>query len=116
MNDESGTYTVDEALVALGFGNFQVLVLIYAGMGWISEAMEMMLLSFVGPAVQSAWGLSTREESLLTSVVFAGMLIGAYLWGSISDKCGRRKHMSEKEVKGAKTQTDHFAVAGLIFL
>lgn len=91
MNEESRTYTVDEALVALGFGNFQVLVLIYAGMGWISEAMEMMLLSFVGPAVQSAWGLSTHEESLLTSVVFAGMLIGAYLWGSISDKCGRRR-------------------------
>ncbi|CAN4085060.1 unnamed protein product [Withania somnifera] len=91
MNDESRTYTVDEALVALGFGNFQVLVLIYAGMGWISEAMEMMLLSFVGPAVQSVWGLSTHEESLLTSVVFAGMLIGAYSWGSISDKCGRRR-------------------------
>ncbi|XP_016562339.2 organic cation/carnitine transporter 7 isoform X4 [Capsicum annuum] len=91
MNDESTTYTVDEALVALGFGNFQVLVLIYAGMGWISEAMEMMLLSFVGPAVQSAWGLSTHEESLLTSVVFAGMLVGAYLWGSISDKYGRRR-------------------------
>ncbi|XP_060206124.1 organic cation/carnitine transporter 7 isoform X1 [Lycium barbarum] len=90
-NDENRTYTVDEALVALGFGNFQVLVLIYAGMGWISEAMEMMLLSFVGPAVQSAWLLSTHEESLLTSVVFAGMLIGSYLWGSISDKCGRRR-------------------------
>lgn len=90
MNEESRTYTVDEALVALGFGNFQVLVLIYAGMGWISEAMEMMLLSFVGPAVQSAWGLSTHEESLLTSVVFAGMFIGAYLWGRISDKYGRR--------------------------
>ncbi|KAF3659111.1 hypothetical protein FXO38_12845 [Capsicum annuum] len=112
MNDESTTYTVDEALVALGFGNFQVLVLIYAGMGWISEAMEMMLLSFVGPAVQSAWGLSTHEESLLTSVVFAGMLVGAYLWGSISDKYGRR---SLSVQQGAKRQADHFAVAGLIF-
>ncbi|KAL7221952.1 hypothetical protein ACSBR1_023815 [Camellia fascicularis] len=89
--DENQTYTVDEAIRAVGFGNFQVLVLLYAGMGWVSEAMEMMLLSFVGPAVQSTWGLSSHEESLITSVVFAGMLVGAYSWGFVSDKYGRRK-------------------------
>ncbi|KAK9281364.1 hypothetical protein L1049_004264 [Liquidambar formosana] len=88
---ESPTYTVDEALVAMGFGNFQILVLAYAGMGWVSEAMEMMLLSFVGPAVQSEWDLSSHEESLITSVVFAGMLVGAYSWGIVSDNHGRRK-------------------------
>lgn len=91
MGEESQTYTVDEALESVGFGKFQILVLAYAGMGWISEAMEMMLLSFVGPAVQSAWNLSSHEESLITSVVFAGMLIGAYSWGIVSDKHGRRK-------------------------
>lgn len=89
--DPTATYTVDEALVALGFGKFQLLVLAYAGMGWVSEAMEVMLLSFIGPAVQSLWGLSAREESLITSVVFAGMLVGAYSWGIVSDKHGRRK-------------------------
>ncbi|CAK9318026.1 unnamed protein product [Citrullus colocynthis] len=88
---ESPRYTIDEALVSMGFGNFQILVLAYAGMGWVSEAMEMMLLSFVGPAVQSAWSLSPHEESLITSVVFAGMLVGAYSWGIVSDKYGRRK-------------------------
>ncbi|KAL3835338.1 hypothetical protein ACJIZ3_010074 [Penstemon smallii] len=91
MEDDRKTYTVDEALNALGFGKFQVFVLIYAGMGWISEAMEMMLLSFVGPAVQSTWNLSSHEESLITSVVFAGMLIGAYSWGVVADTYGRRK-------------------------
>ncbi|KAJ7952093.1 Organic cation/carnitine transporter 7 [Quillaja saponaria] len=91
MGDNSPSYTVDEALVVMGFGNFQILVLAYAGMGWVSEAMEMMLLSFVGPAVQSKWGLSSGEESLITSTVFAGMLIGAYSWGIVSDKHGRRK-------------------------
>ncbi|GJZ02139.1 organic cation/carnitine transporter 7 isoform X1 [Tanacetum coccineum] len=91
MVDESRTYTVDDALAAVGFGKFQILVLMYAGMGWISEAMEMMLLSFVGPALQSAWNLSSREESMITSVVFAGMLVGAYTWGVVSDKHGRRK-------------------------
>ncbi|KAM7255568.1 hypothetical protein ACFE04_008466 [Oxalis oulophora] len=91
MGDGDGTYTVDEALVALGFGKFQMLVLAYAGMGSVAEAMEMMLLSFVGPAVESLWGLSAQQESLISSVVFAGMLVGAYSWGIVSDKYGRRK-------------------------
>lgn len=90
MGDETPKYTVEEAIAAMGFGKFQILVLAYAGMGWISEAMEMMLLSFVGPALQSAWDLSSNEESLITSVVFAGMLVGAYTWGIVSDKHGRR--------------------------
>ena len=94
MGDENETYTVDEALVAAGFGKYQLLVLTYAGMGLVSEAMEMMLLSFVGPAVQSAWGLSSREESLITSVVFAGMLVGAYSWGIVADNHGRRWEIS----------------------
>ncbi|KAL0719565.1 hypothetical protein Bca4012_068889 [Brassica carinata] len=92
MEEEgNGSFTVDEALVGIGFGKFQLYVLAYAGMGWVAEAMEMMLLSFVGPAVQSLWNLSAREESLITSVVFAGMLIGAYSWGIVADKHGRRK-------------------------
>ncbi|XP_043806599.1 organic cation/carnitine transporter 7 isoform X2 [Manihot esculenta] len=91
MADGSARYTVDEALLAMDFGKFQYLVLLYAGMGWISEAMEMMLLSFVGPAVQHKWGLSSHQESLITSVVFIGMLVGAYSWGMVSDKYGRRK-------------------------
>ncbi|KAK1403038.1 Organic cation/carnitine transporter 7 [Heracleum sosnowskyi] len=91
MGEQGQTYTLDEALEAVGFGKFQIFVLGYAGMGLIAEAMEMMLLSFVGPAVQSAWGLSPRKESYITSVVFAGMLVGAYSWGIVSDKHGRRK-------------------------
>ncbi|OAY48705.1 organic cation/carnitine transporter 7 [Manihot esculenta] len=91
MANEGTSYTVDEALLATGFGKFQYLVLLYAGMGWISEAMEMMILSFVGPAVQHEWGLTSKQESLLTSVVFVGMLFGAYIWGLVSDKYGRRK-------------------------
>ncbi|KAJ3678388.1 hypothetical protein LUZ60_002191 [Juncus effusus] len=90
MNDIKSTYTVDEALISLGFGKFQYFVLAYSGMAKISEAMEMMLLSFVGPSVQSQWGLTAQQESLITSVVFVGMLVGGYSWGIVSDNYGRR--------------------------
>ncbi|KAF7067538.1 hypothetical protein CFC21_073423 [Triticum aestivum] len=84
------TYTTDDALTAMGFGKLQGLVLVYAGMGWVAEAMEVMLLSFVGPLIREEWKISAQDESLLSSVVFLGMLIGACGWGYVSDKYGRR--------------------------
>ncbi|KAJ4798857.1 Organic cation/carnitine transporter 7 [Rhynchospora pubera] len=90
MQNEAYSYTVDEALLSLGFGKFQAFVLAYAGFGWLSEAMEMMLLSFIGPSIRTEWGISDGQESLISSVVFAGMLIGACTWGFISDNYGRR--------------------------
>lgn len=59
-------------------------------MGWISDSMEIMLLSFVGPAVHTQWNLSSQQESFITSMVFIGMLVGAYMWGLVSDAYGRR--------------------------
>lgn len=84
------TYTTDDALTAMGFGKFQALVLVYAGTGWLADSMELMLLSFVGPLVRQQWNVSAQHESLLSSVVFTGMLLGACSWGYISDKYGRR--------------------------
>ncbi|KAK4853146.1 hypothetical protein QYF36_004548 [Acer negundo] len=91
MECENPVYTLDEALSAMKFGKYQGLVLAYAGLGWISEAMEIMILSFVGPAVKSQWKLSSAEESALSTVVFFGMLVGAYSSGILSDNYGRRK-------------------------
>ncbi|KAG0475597.1 hypothetical protein HPP92_015283 [Vanilla planifolia] len=91
MGDISETYTVDDALISMGFGKFQVLILLYSGMAYAAEAMEIMILSFIGSAVQSEWNLSPHENSIISSVVFAGMLLGAYSWGVVSDNYGRRK-------------------------
>jgi len=47
--------------VSAGFGVFQLLLLFYAGLAWAADAMEMMLLSFLGPAVRCDWGLSATQ-------------------------------------------------------
>lgn len=98
MEEQSASYTVDDALLSSGFGRFQMLILSYAGIGLIAEAMEMMLLSFVGPSVQLEWKLTSHQESMITSVVFVGMLIGAYSWGVVSDNYGRRQVQSFADV------------------
>jgi MFS family permease len=52
--------------------------------------MELMLLSFVGPLVREEWEISAQDESLLSSVLFFGMLMGSCGWGFVSEKYGRR--------------------------
>lgn len=90
VDEMEETFTVEQAIDHVGFGRFQYLLLFYTGLAWMAEAMELMLLSFVGPAVQSLWGLSNQQESWISSVVFLGMLVGAYSWGILSDLKGRR--------------------------
>ena len=86
-------YSIDEAFTHVGFGKYQCLVLVYAGLGLFAEAMEMMILSFIGQAVKSEWKLSSTKQTLLTSVIFAGLLLGSFFWGFVSDRYGRR-HVS----------------------
>ncbi|KAK9821616.1 hypothetical protein WJX81_008270 [Elliptochloris bilobata] len=88
--DDCETYTVGEAIDQIGFGRFQVVLLLYCGCAWAADAMEMMLLSFLGPAVRCEWGLTPSQEGLITSVVFLGTMAGATLWGRLADACGRR--------------------------
>ncbi|KAL1531256.1 organic cation/carnitine transporter 7-like isoform X2 [Salvia divinorum] len=91
MGDSDHVYSLDEALATVGFGKYQGLMLAYGGLGYIADAMEIMILSFIGAAVESEWHLSFGEKSLISTVVFAGMLVGSYFWGVISDAYGRKK-------------------------
>jgi MFS family permease len=52
-----------------------------------------MLLSYLGPSVACYWPdvVGPFQESLLTSVVFAGMMVGVYSLGLTADVLGRRK-------------------------
>ena len=84
------TYTANEALDHVGFGKFQIHALCFVGFAWAADAMEMMLLSFIGPAMRCEFGVSSDAEGALTSVVFVGMALGAPAWGVVSDARGRK--------------------------
>ena len=67
------------------------MLLAYCGLAWLADACEVMLLSFLGPAVRCAWGVGPAAESALTSVVFATMLFGVTSLGAVADQLGRRR-------------------------
>ncbi|XP_024403195.1 organic cation/carnitine transporter 7 [Physcomitrium patens] len=82
--------TVEETIETIGFGKFQMGILTYTGLAWLADASEMILLSFIGPAAKCEWGLPSFQEGAISSSVFVGIFVGAYIWGLVSDIKGRR--------------------------
>lgn len=82
----------EDALKHLGFGYFHILLLLINGTALLSDAIEVLSISFVLPVLNSPkeFGVGDSEEALLASVIFIGMLFGSYIWGSMADIVGRR--------------------------
>ncbi|XP_076108218.1 synaptic vesicle 2-related protein-like [Mytilus galloprovincialis] len=87
------TYTIQQAIDNIGFGKFQVKLSILTGFAWMADAMEMMILAILSPALHCEWQLKGWQQALITTVVFAGMMCSSSLWGSISDKYGRKAEL-----------------------
>ena len=84
------TFTVQDAVDAIGFGPFQIKLSLLTGLAWMADSMEMMILSILAPALHCSWNLSGWQQAILTTVVFAGMMLSSGYWGKICDKYGRK--------------------------
>jgi len=84
------TYTAEQAIEHYGFGTFQIFLLLLCGTVWMVDAMEIILLSFLMPTIKKEWNLSSFQSSAIGSVAFFGMIFGAYFWGFVSDRVGRK--------------------------
>jgi len=80
----------DDVIDEIGFGPFQRKLMVICGIGWAADAMEVLLIAFVLPAIIKEWGLSAAQAGLLGTAIFLGMLGGAWFWGTISDYIGRK--------------------------
>ncbi|WJH35310.1 MFS transporter [Paenibacillus sp. CC-CFT747] len=61
-----------------------------AGFGWMFDAMDVGLLSFIIVQLTKEWGLSPTEGGLLGTATTAGMAIGAVVGGYWADRIGRK--------------------------
>ena len=62
-----------------------------AGVGWLFDAMDVGILSFVIAAISIEWGLTDIEKGWIGSVNSIGMAVGALVFGVFADKVGRKK-------------------------
>eukprot|EP01112_Ceratiomyxa_fruticulosa_P005765 TRINITY_DN1660_c0_g1_i2.p1 TRINITY_DN1660_c0_g1~~TRINITY_DN1660_c0_g1_i2.p1 ORF type:complete len:469 (-),score=75.92 TRINITY_DN1660_c0_g1_i2:102-1508(-) len=82
--------TLEEAIETIGNGKFQYKLLLLCGLGWIADAFEMIMLSFLLPTLSKEWGIDSIQGGLITSSASAGMLIGAGVWSILGDIIGRK--------------------------
>src|SRR6478735_313845 len=61
-----------------------------AGLGWLFDAMDVGILSFIIAALHAEWGLSPTEMSWIGSVNSIGMAVGALVFGLLADRIGRK--------------------------
>lgn len=62
-----------------------------AGTGWMFDAMDVGILSFVIAAIGIEWGLDPTQKGWIASVNSIGMAVGAIFFGILADKIGRKK-------------------------
>jgi len=62
-----------------------------AGTGWMFDAMDVGILSFIIAAIGIEWGLDPAQKGWIASVNSIGMAVGAILFGMLADKVGRKK-------------------------
>jgi len=84
------TVTVQDAVDKIGFGRFQKRLLGVCGVTWAADGAEVLLLGFALPSIIGEFGITTAQGGLIATATFAGMLVGAWFWGTISDYIGRR--------------------------
>lgn len=82
---------IDEMVEILGFGWFQIRLLILLGINHFFFALEMMLISYVGMAISCDWKITSAQIASLTTAIFIGIFFGSVTWGSLSDNYGRKK-------------------------
>lgn len=85
-------FSLDEGLESVGFGRFQWMLLVLSGIGFCATTVELILVSLIKGLLMEQWPKVGNEKfALLTSVTFAGEIIGGFFWAAVSDRLGRRK-------------------------
>jgi len=69
---------------------FHYKLLVLVGIGWLFDAMDTGLVSFVLPALGKDWALAPAQLGWIVSIAFVGMALGAVFSGWLADRFGRR--------------------------
>lgn len=81
---------IEEVFDDLGFGYYQVQLLLICGGSRAAYGASVQLLALIQGCIMLEWGLDDVYESVLTGSVFAGQIFGMLTLGPLADYYGRR--------------------------
>ncbi|XP_077571697.1 synaptic vesicle glycoprotein 2C-like isoform X1 [Stigmatopora nigra] len=74
-----------------GHGRFQWQLFLVLGLALMSDGVEVFVVGFVLPSAETDMCAPDSSSGWLGSIVYLGMMLGAFFWGGMSDKIGRRQ-------------------------
>ncbi|XP_062856341.1 synaptic vesicle glycoprotein 2B [Trichomycterus rosablanca] len=81
----------EEIMGDCGHGRFQWGLFVVLGLALMADSVECFVVALALPSAEKDMCLSNAEKGMLGLVVFLGMMFGAFVWGGMADKVGRRK-------------------------
>jgi putative MFS transporter len=88
------TATAPESFVArldrVPLNSFHWRLLVVSGIGWLFDAMDVILISFLLAPITREFALDGTRTGLVASAGFVGMFFGAAISGRLADRYGRR--------------------------
>jgi MFS family permease len=82
--------TVSDLLNDAPRSRFHRRAVVISGMGFFTDAYDLFVISTVAVLVKTQWNLSTTETSWVAGSTILGACIGAFVFGRIADRLGRK--------------------------
>lgn len=73
------------------WNRLHTLITVVLGVGWLLDAFEVTLVNNVVGVFRDQWHLSNVQASWILSIWFIGLMLGAYGFGYLADRFGRKR-------------------------
>ena len=85
------TTNAEQMLEQTKFNKFHGMLLFWGALLMLFDGFDLVIYGAVVPTLMADWGISSVEAGMYGSYALFGMMFGAFIFGTLADKLGRKK-------------------------